>query len=254
MSDQPLTGSAPGIQVAPPVRYATFTSRFRALVIDNCCIAALLLALFFLDDAVGDVPGATRLTWLLMVAVLLLYDPVLVSRRGATIGHAATGLQVVDASTGRWPSFARAFVRSLVKLVLGLLSFFTMELTRRHQAVHDMVTHTTVQVAQSEDLVEFRAERLEEPDVVLPSRFRRLAVIVLYQVVVYFVCSLSLLLLDTTNCFRERSSCSTGMWALLHVFAWAWLALSVSVIIAGWKGLLPGARRSRRVSVDVAVA
>jgi len=138
--------------------------------------------------------------------------------------------------------------------VLDGESFFTMELTRRHQAVHDMVTHTTVQVAESEDLVEFRAERLDEPDVVLPSRFRRLAVIVLYQVVVYFVCSLSLLLLDTTNCFRERSSCSTGMWALLHVFAWAWLALSATVIIAGWKGLLPGARRSRRVSVDVAVA
>lgn len=248
------TESTPAIPPAPPARYATFTRRFRALVIDNCCVAALLLALFFLDDAVSDVPGATRLTWLLMVGVLLLYDPVLVSRRGATIGHAVAGLRVVDARTGRWPSFARAFVRSLIKLMLGVPSFFTMELTRRHQAVHDMVTHTTVQVVESEDLVEFRAERLDEPDVVLPSGFRRVAVIVLYQVLVYLVVSLSLLLLDTTNCLRERSSCSTGMRALLQVFAWAWLALSATVIIAGWKGLLPGARRSRRVSVDVAVA
>ena len=247
------TESTPALRPASPVRYATFTRRFRALVIDNCCVAALLLALFFLDDAISDVPGATRVAWLLMVAVLLLYDPVLVSRRGATIGHAAAGLRVVDARTGRWPSFARAFVRSLVKLMLGLLSFFTMELTRRHQAVHDMVTHTTVQAMESVEQVEYSLERVDELDVVMPSALRRLAVIFLYLVVVLFVCDESISLVDTIGCIRTQG-CSAGARALLETIALCWLALSAAAIVAGWKGLLLGARKSTRVDSDVAVA
>jgi hypothetical protein len=165
---------------------------------------------------------------------------------------------VIDVRTGQWPTFARAFVRSLIKLLLGGLSFFTMELTRRHQAVHDMLTHTTVQVAESAELVEFRVERVDEPDVVMPSWFRRLAVILLYLVAVLFVYAVSLNLVDTARCIRyddgRAAGCSAGTQVLVQALSWGWFALSVTVIIVGWKGLLLGARRSRGVSSDVAVA
>src|SRR5689334_22986333 len=113
------------IPPVPPVRYATFTRRFRALVIDNLFLSGTSVALFFLGDAVSDVPGATRLLLLLIVALVLLYEPLLVSRRGATIGHAVARLRVVDMRTGRWPSFGRAFARFLIKGILGLPSFIT---------------------------------------------------------------------------------------------------------------------------------
>jgi uncharacterized RDD family membrane protein YckC len=253
MSDQTLTESTPAIQPAPPVRYATFTRRFRALVIDNLCISGLGVALFFAGDAVSDIPGATRVMLLLVVAVVLLYEPVLVSRRGATIGHAVARLRVVDVRTGRWPSFGRAFVRFLIKTILGILSFFTMELTRRHQAVHDMLMQTTVQVVETEEVGEFRAERVDEPDVLLPSRLRRLAVIALYLVAVLFVCDESISLVDMIACIRPRG-CSAGAMVLVQAIGLGWLALSATAIVAGWRGMLLGARRSRRVSSDVAVA
>jgi uncharacterized RDD family membrane protein YckC len=256
------TESTPAIPPAPPARYATFTSRLRAFVIDTVCLWVPFLALFFLGETTSGVPGTTLVTWLLMFAWLLLYDPVMVSRRGATVGHAVAHLRVVDARTGRPPSFGRAFARGLIKLMLGVLSFFTMELTRRHQAVHDMVTHTTVQVAESEELVEFHADQAEDPDVVLPSRLRRLVVIAAYLVVLYCVFVAYVVLLDATGCIRRAAiegalstrNCNPGREALIEVTTWVWLALSVTMIIAGWKGLLLGARRSKRVSVDVAVA
>jgi uncharacterized RDD family membrane protein YckC len=229
------------IPPAPPVRYATFTRRFRALVIDNLFLAGTSVALFFLGDAVSDVPGATRLLLLLIVALVLLYEPLLVSRRGATIGHAVARLRVVDMRTGRWPSFGRAFVRFLIKGILGLPSFITMALNRRHQAVHDLLTHTAVQVPETEELV------------VLPSRSRRLAVIFLYLVVVFFASNVAIALVAGPGCLNDQV-CSGGTRALIQILGVAWLVLSAATIVAGWKGLLFGARRSRRVESDVLLA
>jgi uncharacterized RDD family membrane protein YckC len=166
-----------GIPLAAPVRYATFTRRFRALVIDNLFLSGTSVALFFLGDAVSDVAGATRLVLLLILALVLLYEPLLVSRRGATIGHAVARLRVVDVRTGRWPSFGRAVVRCLIKGILGLPSFITMALNRRHQAVHVLLSHTAVQVPETEELVDFHAERIEEADVEMPTPPRPLVVI-----------------------------------------------------------------------------
>jgi hypothetical protein len=78
----------------------------------------------------------------------VLYEPLLVAWRGGTIGHFATNLRVVGPAGGN-PSFARAFARYVVKTALGLPSFISMTLTRRHQAVHDVLTRTTVQIRDS---------------------------------------------------------------------------------------------------------
>ncbi|MBW8854759.1 MAG: RDD family protein, partial [Bradyrhizobium sp.] len=204
MSDQPAPESTPAIQPAPRARSATFTRRFRAYVIDTACIAGLWIVLFFLGDAASDIPGATQVAWLLMFAAYLLYDPILVSRRGATVGHAAAQLRVVDVRTGRWPSFARAFGRSLVKSTLAMISFFTIELSDRHEAVHDMVTHTTVQVAASVEQVDSVIEPGDEPDVVLPSRMRRAAVIALYLVAVFIMYDVSITHVDAGGCLRGQ--------------------------------------------------
>lgn len=167
MSELAPTESRPEPRRVPRARHATFTRRFRAFVIDNACIAGLWIVLFFVGDTASAIPGVTHLTWLLMLAAFLLYDPWLVSRRGATVGHAAARLRVVDARTGRRPAFMRAFARSLIKWMLGIISFFTMELGRRHQTVHDMLTHTTVQATELVDQAALSFERVDEPDVAL---------------------------------------------------------------------------------------
>ena len=241
-----------GFTSTPTPRYATFTRRFRAVVIDNAIVSGAAVVMFFLGAAASELPGATRLMLLLVVALLLLYEPVFVSRRGATIGHAMSRIQVVDARTGRWPSFGRAFARLLIKMIVGIPSFITMALSRRHQAVHDLLTQTTVQVSATEDAVEFHEERIAEPDVLLPSRFRRLAVVLVYLVAVYFVFAISIAFVPR-GCSRGEM-CSVATRVLLQAIAWSWLMLSAAVIIAGWRGLLIGARRTRQVASEMVVA
>lgn len=77
--------------------------------------------------------------------------------------------------------------------------------------------------------------------------------------VLYYVFVMSVVLLGATDCISRHDydyrggGCSAGAQLLLQVLAWGWVARSATVIITGWKGFLLGARRSRRVSGDVAV-
>ena len=80
------------------------------------------------------------------MVVLVLYEPILVSRMGGTLGHYFTNLRVVDDRSGGNIGFARACARVVIKGVLGLYSFVILAATRRNQAVHDLLTRSTVQI------------------------------------------------------------------------------------------------------------
>ena len=81
-------------------------------------------------------PGSGRVLVVLFYGLIFLYEPLLVWGFGATIGQRArTGLRVVDDATGGNPPFWRAFVRFVLKTVLGLPSGIAIAFTRRHQAL-----------------------------------------------------------------------------------------------------------------------
>ena len=63
-------------------------------------------------------------------------------------------MRVVDDRTGGNVHFLKAVARLIIKTLLGWLSFLAMATTRRHQALHDLWTESTVQIREVE-----RAER-----------------------------------------------------------------------------------------------
>jgi uncharacterized RDD family membrane protein YckC len=227
-----------------PVAYATFARRVRALITDMLVqvtgIVVIVIVGGFLPN--NDVVG--RALMLAFVAVLVLYEPLLVWRYGSTVGHRLANLRVVADATGGNPGFLRALARFLIKGVLGLFSFLTMTLTRRHQAVHDTLTHTTVQVrdlerANAGDFVEERID-LELPGT--PSRGRRLAAILAYLVMVYVLMVSALLVVLSSDC-AQQNICTAGESALQTALGLMWLAASAAVIVFGWHARLWGARR-----------
>jgi uncharacterized RDD family membrane protein YckC len=129
---------------ATPV-YATFGQRLRALVIDLAILVGAIVAIVVVGDMTRHLPGSGRVLVVALYA-LILYEPLMVWHYGATIGHRVTNLHVVYDATGGKPGFLRASARFVLKTVLGLPSFLTMAITRRYQAVHDALTHTTVQI------------------------------------------------------------------------------------------------------------
>jgi uncharacterized RDD family membrane protein YckC len=105
--------------------------------------SALVIALAATQDRSTVARGVLWVVWL---GVVLGYEPLLVSRRGATVGHAAMNLCVLDNRTDRYLPFRRALVRAWLKGLLGLVSFFSMNFSRRHQAVHDILTGSSVRI------------------------------------------------------------------------------------------------------------
>jgi uncharacterized RDD family membrane protein YckC len=229
-------------------QYARFSRRLKAMFIDwTISLTAIFGALMLASALRND--GASRALGFVAVATLLLYEPVLVSLTGGTIGHYLTNLRVVDDAHGGNVSFLKAVARFLIKGVIGLYSFVAMAATRRNQAVHDLMTRSTVQVRDAAMAApgEFVGERTELSHPDMPSRGRRIGVIAAYAVLALAVTIGATLLLveagavsdrclDTDVCTRVED----GIFSATALFCLVARALA---IMLGWKGWLYGARR-----------
>ena len=236
-------------------RYATFTRRFRAVVVDTAVVCAGIVIVMLVGDVTDFVPGSDRIAWLFMFGALLLYEPLLIWRRGATIGHAVNHLTVVSDRTGRAPTLVQAFARYVIKILLGVISFVTMAFTRRHQAVHDALTRTTVQLAPGMEgsVEDFHIERPDAAEAFLmPPRWRRASVMVIYLVLELFIYGILLVAIDPHGCARE-GTCSEAMRRTQEAMTVVWFAGSLVIIGAAWKGLLFGARRRPKWDVEAPV-
>jgi len=213
------------------------------VVIDGAIVAGALVAIVLIGDASRHIPGSGRVLVLAMYA-LILYEPIFVWRYGATIGHRATNLRIVDDASGGNPGFLKALARFVIKTVLGLVSFLTMAITRRYQALHDVVTHTTVQIrdlglARPDDYYEARSEPASE--ILMPSRVRRVVVILLYLVVFFFALGIAENDLVPRECLMQKICTGTNT-LTEQIVGFLWLSLSVLTVVAGWRGQLLGCR------------
>ncbi|MBR1089833.1 RDD family protein [Bradyrhizobium manausense] len=229
-------------------RYARFSRRLRAMFLDWTLAMALMFGALILasnveSDLLARVLGAA------VVLILLLYEPVLVWRGGGTLGHAWTNLRVV-ADDGGNLSFARSLGRFVLKSLLGWYSFLSMAATRRNQAVHDLLTRSTVQIRDPAKAIasQFITERREFDGAGRPSGLRRAAVTLAYLAVclVLYILALDLLLktgILSSACFYQ-SMCNGGDRIVDFVAAIMLLLVLASVITLGWRGQLLGARKT----------
>jgi uncharacterized RDD family membrane protein YckC len=231
--------------------YASFAVRVRAWLIDVALMAGVLALVIIAGELMRDVPGSGLVLVALFFGIPVFYEPFFVSRYGATIGHRRANLCVIAEETQRRPGFWRAFLRFVIKGALGLVSFVAMAFTTRHQAIHDHVTRTTVQlrdplVAQPGD---FLLARVSDPAYTLPSRTRRVVVSLLYLTALFLITGIASSFLVSMECL-EVDRCTSGEDAVVAVLGIGWIGLSLLCIIAGGRGQLPGARRRRAEEID----
>src|SRR6516162_4755474 len=104
-------------------KYARFTRRLRGILIDFMLfLVALVIALQITVNS-GDF---ARVIGFGFVAGFFLYEPLLVSFAGGTIGHYLSNLRVVDDRSHGNIGILKAFVRVAIKTVLGWYSFISM--------------------------------------------------------------------------------------------------------------------------------
>jgi uncharacterized RDD family membrane protein YckC len=240
--------AAQGTQVA----YGRFSRRLQAVVIDGVIMAlvlvvALVIAAAIALDHIGRILGTVT------VLVVLLYEPLLVSRTGSTVGHYRTNLRVVDDRAHGNITFMKAVVRAAIKAVLGVYSFVTMATTSRHQAAHDLLTGSTVQIRdpgrmRARDYVTARTELLEPA---MPSAGRRIAVTIAWvvagvAVVTLVAGAMGSAGLISDECFEADRRCSPAERALIWGLGVGLYGLPLLCIVQGWRGRLYGCRVRRQ--------
>ena len=227
-------------------RYARFSRRLRGIMLDwiitlSVMAAALLIAASARNDDVSRALG------ILVVTAMLLYERVLVSFTGGTLGHYFSNLRVVDDRGGN-VGFLKACARMVVKGLLGWYSFVILMATRRNQAVHDLITRSTVQIR---DLAkaspgEYVTERTDPADLSMPPWWRRIVVTGGYLLLTYIAGGVAVLGSMSRGCIKSESFCSAGDGIINVVASVGLLFLTALIIGLGWKGKLFGARRARR--------
>jgi uncharacterized RDD family membrane protein YckC len=245
MVDTALADDVDALQPA----YARFSRRLRALVIDGSILVFIAVGSLIIMDAV-DSDAFSRMLGIAVVAVLLLYEPVMVSRTGSSVGHYLTNLRVVDDRTQGNVGFVKALARLVIKTVLGWYSFITMATTRRHQALHDLLTRSTVQIRDpAKASSDQYAHERSVSDSSMPSVARRVLVILAYLLLSYvllLIANTGLILIGglSRRC-TAGGYCTAGEELLRTLTGMMWLALCVLVIVQGWRGRMPGCRAKR---------
>ena len=224
------------------LRYPGLWWRAQAAMID----IMLLWAAFFaasIPVARTDLGPAAKIA--IVAAPILVLEPVLVWLTGATLGHHLKRLRVQDSKSGKNIGPIRAVLRFLTKATIGTFSLIFMLLTRRHQAIHDLMFRSVVVFKSSAELPEedaYSEREVEETGFVYPSRVRRILVILAYIFVVMTVTGTIAVFAVSQGCI-ERSLCTSAEDGIQYALGLTQLVTFVLLVVQGWRCRLWGCRR-----------
>ncbi len=123
--------------------YANIPQRVKAAFIDSIVLLGMIYGVSELFALFETVPTAARV--IAFICVFVLYDPVLTSIYGGTMGHSFSGIQVKrDGDRLSNISFPIAVLRFLLKATLGWVSLLTVSGNTKKQALHDLAAGSVV--------------------------------------------------------------------------------------------------------------
>lgn len=121
--------------------------RIQALFIDLIVTFLFAFIMTKIFESMGEVSDHTRL-WT-FVCVFILYDPILTSLIGGTLGHRALNLRVRRSSnTTKNILFPVAIFRYLIKATLGVFSLLAVSMNSNGRAIHDLLSGSIVIVKE----------------------------------------------------------------------------------------------------------
>jgi hypothetical protein len=127
-----------------------------------------------------------------------------------------------------------------------MYSFVILLATRRNQAIHDLVTRSTVQIRDPAKASpgQYVIERMAPATANMPSSWQRAIVILAYLLLTYaaglFVIFISL----SRGCIQSDAFCSAADKVVNTAISVGLLFLTALVIGLGWRGRLFGARKT----------
>ncbi len=233
--------------------YPRLLRRIRAALIDSVIISVIVLSWWLMLPLLEGLPPLARLAY--PVVAILAVEPVMVSFTGGSPGHHIMGVAIHDAQNRRRIGIIRALLRFVTRTMLGWLSLILVLITKKHQALHDLICRTNVILLHPDNLPdrEKLVERVtEDPQFKYPSKIRRTFVIVIYIVLILVLVSVISAVSLSESCLWANQC--NQLDAIIALILNGGFVFGVgSSIVLGWQARLIGCSRRRIESVDAAL-
>ncbi len=220
-----------------PIIYTRLSRRLKAVMVDTFVLILSIVTSIFL---VGQVGIENKILSITMIVVFSLsIEPFFVRFTGASIGHHVFGVRIRHSETDKNISLINSYLRVIFKLLVGTISLITVMSSRKHQALHDMISRSIVVLKNPQDIpeCEHESERvLDKKSYIYPSKVRRILVSLSYITVIII---LDLLIRDTFI----NGSADRGFDLILSVST---IIIIFSLAAFGMQGQLYGCKRIRR--------
>ncbi|MBC2843894.1 RDD family protein [Winogradskyella flava] len=123
--------------------YPSLQLRIKAAVTDFIILIFAMYCTSELLNCFDNVPTSLRIY--LFVFYFVLYEPLLVSCFGNTLGHYFSDIKVKqELNNEKNMSFPLALLRFIIKSLLGWLSLLTITNSEKRQAIHDSLVKSVV--------------------------------------------------------------------------------------------------------------
>nr|WP_239000315.1 RDD family protein [Hyunsoonleella ulvae] len=125
------------------VRYASIPDRIKAAIIDSIILIVIMYFISELFTLFDSVPNYVKIV--ISVIIFLLYDPLMTSFYGGTVGHTISKITVrKDGNLNSNISFPIALIRFLLKASLGWISLLTISGDKKKKAIHDNAANSVI--------------------------------------------------------------------------------------------------------------
>ncbi|MES2672906.1 MAG: RDD family protein [Pseudomonadota bacterium] len=226
------------------MHYPRLLRRIRALLIDSMILLVIVIVCFLLAGIFDA--GSKLLRASIAFIPVIIYEPLFVSLRGATIGHQIMGIEIVSAKSMRKLNIVVSFIRSFFKFIFGLPSLYFVLTTKKHQALHDIFSGALVVIKSGTALPssEKLDIRTESSEYIYPSKLRRVGITISYVLFAFIILTILFGLLMSADCV-ENGRCSSqekSFSVLVNLF---FLIFIGYLVVAGWRARLYGCRRKK---------
>jgi uncharacterized RDD family membrane protein YckC len=123
------------------IAYPNILRRYFSTFIDGLFILGMLVLWSYILDSENST--ATNIRIGIILFMFFVYEPIFTSYF-CTLGQKITGIRIRKMSTGNRISLIQAYLRAIVKIFLGIISFFTIPFTKNKRAIHDFAAGSLV--------------------------------------------------------------------------------------------------------------
>jgi uncharacterized RDD family membrane protein YckC len=229
-------------------------TRLKASVIDGILVISFIAVL-------GSVYSMARyespLISLIIFTILFGYEPIMVWKRGMTVGHQIMGIRVIDTHNKTNITLKKAMLRFIVKSLLGSFSFVWALFSDSQKTLHDLITKSQViyKSVSLDKLKEIDFSKTNDssfsPQYIQQSKIKRFAITFLWELIAFIFVCIMFAFFYPKECLESNNriadlNCQTYDMILSIV----WGSITIIVLIFGSSGRLPGAKRIRKANND----